>query len=66
ENGNLLKYEERGSMSVNNITTLTFAFEEELPQKGKITVEIYKDIKEYVIPFKVGNIYLPTKNFSTP
>lgn len=62
ENGNLLKCEKRGSISVNNVVTLTFIFKEKLPQKGKITVEVCKDIKEYIAPFRIENISL-LRNF---
>ena len=58
EEGSELDVDRHGSMSFGDDVTFEYAFKGKVPEKGRIVAEVYKDMKEYVIPFNIRNISL--------
>lgn len=58
QNGEELEVRKTGYFSSGDVTTFSFSCDGAFPKKGKIVVEVYEQLKEYEIPFKITNITL--------
>lgn len=56
--GNVLDVSKRGYSSSGGRSVLTFSCDEGFPDKGKIVLEVYEEMKVFDIPFKITNINL--------
>jgi hypothetical protein len=56
ENNTELKLERYGSTSNQDECRMSFAVDGKIPEKGKIVIEMYDKIKEYIVPFHLDNI----------
>ena len=57
-NGEELDVRNTGYFSSGDVTTFSFSCEGKFPDKGKIVAEVYRNVKEYEIPFKITDITL--------